>query len=80
MSLTNLGLNTGPLVSAIFVLILYVLKSPLLVFLPLTFLHQQELNPKMVNSFQYFHARFEVWNLRSKFQNRFIFFLSIVSH
>ena len=71
MGLTNLGLNLGPLVPTLFVLFLYVLKSPLLVFLNLIFSHQKESNPKVVDSFQYFRAHFEVWNFCSKFQNQF---------
>ena len=70
----NLALNRGPLVCTIFVIFLYMLKSLLLVFLPLIFLHQQELNPKTLDSFQYFWTRFEVWNFCSKFQNQFYSF------
>ena len=71
----DLGLNRGPLVHIISVLFLYVLDIPLLVFLRLIFLHQQESNPKVVDSFQYFCARIEVWNFPSKFQNQFYSFL-----
>ena len=50
-SLANLGLNWGPLVRTLFV---YLLKSPLLLFLRLIFLHQQESNPKVVDLIQFF--------------------------
>ena len=45
MSLKNFDTNRGPLVRSIFVIFLYVLKSPLLVFLRLTFLNQQDSTP-----------------------------------
>ena len=51
MSLKNLGSNLGPLVPTLFVLYLYVLKSPVPVFLRLTFLQQQGSNLKLVKSF-----------------------------
>ena len=74
MILENLGLNRSPLVRTLFVVFIYMLKSPLVVFLCLTFFHQQESNPKVVDLFQYFCTRFEVRNFRSKFQNRFYSF------
>ena len=88
MSLTNLGLNQGSMLHIIFVIFLCMLKILLLVFLCLTFLYQQESspkvvkillqqqesNPKVADSIQYFHARFEVWNLYARFQNRFYSF------
>ena len=61
MSLKSLGLNRGLLVRSLVIFFLYLLKSPLLVFLRLTFLHQQESDPKVVDSFQYFRACFEVF-------------------
>ena len=72
--------ESGPSGTYYFVILLYMLNILLLVFLRLAFLHQQESNPKVVNLFQYFCARFEVYNLGAKFQNRFIFFLSVLSH
>ena len=54
MSLKKFGLNPGPLVRTIFVILLYMLNILLLVFLRLAFLHQQESNPKVVELFQYF--------------------------
>ena len=75
MSLKTIGLTPGPLVCTLFALSLYVLKSTLLVFLRLPFWHQLESIPKVVNSFQYFRAQIEVWNLPSKFQNQFYSFL-----
>ena len=51
MSLINVVLNLGPMVRTTFVLLLYVLEIPLLVFLRLMFSHQQELNPNVVKSF-----------------------------
>ena len=73
MSLTNLGLNRGPLVRTLFVLFIYVLESPFLMFLCLMFSHQQELNPKVVKSFQYIRACFEVWNFFPNFKSFFKF-------
>ena len=43
-----LGLTTGPLVSNIFALFLYMLKSMLMLFLRLIFFHHQELIPLLV--------------------------------
>ena len=80
MSLTNLGMNQGFLVCTFFVIFLYILKSLLLMFLCLTFSQQQELNPKVVDSFQYFCACFEVWNFVPNLKINFIVFLSIVSN
>ena len=74
MSLANLGLNWGPLVHNIFVIFLYVLKSPLLVLLRLTFSHQHKSNPKVVDLLQYCCARFEVYNFHFKFKNQYYSF------
>ena len=79
MILTNLSLNRGSLVRTRFVLFVCVLKSPFLVFLCLKCLHQQESNTNVVNSFQYFRARFEVWNFCAQFQKLFLWFSSIYS-
>ena len=78
LSLKKLGLNWGLLVRILFVLFIYALKIPLLLFLHLKFSQQQELNIKVVDSFQYLCSRIEVWNLPSKFQNQFIGFFTIV--
>ena len=75
MSMTNLGLNQGPLVRSLFVIFISVLNRPSLLFLRMTFLHQRELNQKVVNSFQYFCAQIEVWNFAIKFHNQFYSFL-----
>ena len=69
MIMTSLGLNWGPLVHTIFVILLYVLNILLLVFLCLKFLHQQESGPKLVDSLQSFGAQIEYFP--SKFQNYF---------
>ena len=70
----NLGLSQGPLVRTTLLLFLYVLNSPLMMFLRLMFSNQKESNPKVVDFFQYFGAHFEVWNLRTQFQNQFYSF------
>ena len=64
-----MGLSPGLMVRTIFALLLYVLKSPLLVFLRLNILHQKESSPKVVNYFQYFCAQIEVCNVPSKYHN-----------
>ena len=48
MSLKNLGLTLGPLVRTLFALSLYVLKSLLLVYRGLKYLHQYDLNLLLV--------------------------------
>ena len=55
----KLGLTLYPLVHTIFVLFLCVLMSPLLVlvFWGMTFLHQQESSPKVVDFLHYFGAQ-----------------------
>ena len=80
MSLNILVMNPVPLVRTLFVILLYVLKIPLLVFFCLAFLHQQESNPKVVVSFQYFALilRFGIFVPNLKIS--FIFSLSVVSH
>ena len=55
----NLGLNWGPLVRTILVIFKRAEES-VDFFLHLMFLHQQELNPNVFISFQYFRACFEV--------------------
>ena len=56
-SLTNLSLTTDPLVCTLFNIFLYDLTSPLLVFWGMTFLHQQDLSPNVVNSLHSFGAQ-----------------------
>ena len=70
-----MGLNQGPLVLSLFVIFIYVPESKLLVFLRIAFSHQQELNPKVVDSFQYFCAQIEVWDFPPKFKNQFYNFI-----
>ena len=55
----NFGSKLGSSGTYSFCDFLYVLSSVLLVFLRLTFSNQQESNPKLANSFEYFCDRFE---------------------
>ena len=68
MSLENLGMNQDPLVRTIFVIFLIILTSLSLVFWGLTFSHQQESSPKVVDSLQYVGA--QIPDFASKFQNQ----------
>ena len=71
MILTNLGLTPDPLVHTMFMIFLCVLISDLVVLVlwGLTFLHQQELSPKMVDSLHSFGA--QIIDFSSNFKNQF---------
>ena len=71
MSITKLVLTPDFLVHTIFSLFICVLTSPLLVlvFWGLTFLHQQESSPKVVDYLHSFSA--QISDFPSKFQNKF---------
>ena len=73
-------MNRGPLVCTIFVLFLYILKIPLLLFLRLDVLYQQEFNPKVVDSFQFFALALKFRIFVPNFKISFIVFLSLVFH
>ena len=70
MSLMRLGLTPDTLVRTIFALFILIFTSPLLVFWSLTFLHQQESSPNVVNYLHYFGA--QISDFTSKFQTSFI--------
>ena len=74
MILTNQGLTPDPPVRTLFKIFLCNFTSPLLVlvFWGMTFLHQQELSPKVVESLYYFSDQLP--DFPSKFQNQFYSF------